>query len=77
MRSTFGGDADAVVASWNPHPGEEPVISCRRGSGTVFLANCNLRCAFCQNHDISQQPSRFKGQSTSDEELAAILEAAR
>ncbi len=65
--------ADAVVASWSPHFGEEPVISCRRGSGTVFLANCNLRCAFCQNHDISQRPAAFSGTSISCEELAAIF----
>jgi putative pyruvate formate lyase activating enzyme len=65
--------ADAVIASWNPHHGEEPVISCRRGSGTVFLANCNLRCAFCQNHDISQRPRTFAGRSITDEELAAIF----
>jgi len=39
---TCATGAEAVVASWNPHHGEEPVISCRRGSGTVFLANCNL-----------------------------------
>ncbi len=45
---------DPVVASWTPHFGEEPVISGNMGSGTVFLANCNLRCVFCQNHDISQ-----------------------
>jgi putative pyruvate formate lyase activating enzyme len=49
------------------------VISCRRGSGTVFLANCNLRCAFCQNHDISQRPRTFAGRSITDEELAAIF----
>jgi putative pyruvate formate lyase activating enzyme len=65
--------ADAVIASWNPHHGEEPVISCRRGSGTVFLANCNLRCAFCQNHDISQRPRAFAGRSITDERLAAIF----
>ena len=64
---------EAVVASWNPHHGEEPVISCRRGSGTVFLANCNLRCAFCQNHDISQRPSSFAGHEISAEALAAIM----
>ena len=64
---------DPVIASWNPHHGEEPVISCRRGSGTVFLANCNLRCAFCQNHDISQRPRTFAGRSITDEELAAIF----
>ena len=65
--------ADAVIASWNPHHGEEPVISCRRGSGTVFLANCNLRCAFCQNHEISQRPRAFVNRSIADEELATIF----
>jgi putative pyruvate formate lyase activating enzyme len=65
--------ADAVIASWNPHHGEEPVISCRRGSGTVFLANCNLRCAFCQNHDISQRPRAYAGRSITEEELATIF----
>ena len=64
---------EAVIASWNPHHGEEPVISCRRGSGTVFLANCNLRCAFCQNHDISQRPRTFAGRSITDQELATIF----
>jgi len=65
--------AAAVVASWGPHLGEEPVISGSRGSGTVFLANCNLRCAFCQNHDISQRPGAFAGGAIGDEELAAIF----
>jgi putative pyruvate formate lyase activating enzyme len=65
--------AAAVVASWCPHHGEEPVISGHRGSGTVFLANCNLSCAFCQNHDISQQPKTFAGKAIADEELAAIF----
>jgi putative pyruvate formate lyase activating enzyme len=64
---------EAAVASWNPHFGEEPVISSRRGSGTVFMANCNLSCVFCQNHDISQRPSDFAGRSTTAEELAAIF----
>lgn len=70
---TCATGAEAVVASWNPHHGEEPVISCRRGSGTVFLANCNLRCAFCQNHDISQRPKDFVGCEISPEGLATIF----
>ncbi|MBU1753068.1 radical SAM protein [bacterium] len=43
-----------VVSSCNTHHGEEPPISGQRGSGTIFLANCNLRCVFCQNYPISQ-----------------------
>jgi putative pyruvate formate lyase activating enzyme len=70
---TCATGAAAVVASYGLHLGEEPVISGRRGSGTVFLANCNLRCAFCQNHDISQRPADFVGHEISDEALAAIF----
>ena len=70
---TCATGAEAVVASWNPHHGEEPVISCRRGSGTVFLANCNLRCAFCQNYDISQRPKNFVGREIAAEALATIF----
>lgn len=43
-----------VVAAVCAHYGEEPVISGSRGSGTIFLANCNMRCVYCQNHQISQ-----------------------
>lgn len=35
------------------HFGEEPCISARRGSGTVFFSGCTLRCCFCQNQPIS------------------------
>jgi putative pyruvate formate lyase activating enzyme len=65
--------AEAVIASWSPHHGEEPVISAHRGSGTVFLANCNLRCAFCQNHDISQRPQDFLDSELPAERLAGIF----
>jgi len=65
--------AAPVVASYGPHHGEEPPISGSRGSGTIFLANCNLRCAFCQNHDISQRPKDFMHGETTVEELAAIM----
>ncbi len=65
--------ATLLVASWGAHFGEEPPISGSRGSGTIFLANCNLRCVFCQNHDISQQPKAFRGREGSVEALAAIM----
>ena len=35
------------------HMWEEPCISGETGSGTVFFSGCNLRCVFCQNHDIA------------------------
>ena len=70
---TCATGAEPLVASWALHFGEEPVISGRRGSGTVFLANCNLRCAFCQNHDISQRPTDFVGTEISPVVLSAIF----
>jgi putative pyruvate formate lyase activating enzyme len=43
-----------VVSSASPHHGEEPPLSGSKGSGTIFFANCNLRCIYCQNYPISQ-----------------------
>ena len=37
------------------HYWEEPVISGSFGSGAVFFSGCTLKCAFCQNYDISQE----------------------
>jgi putative pyruvate formate lyase activating enzyme len=45
----------AVVASYNPHLGEEDCLRGWTGSGTIFFSWCNLRCVFCQNFDISQE----------------------
>ena len=42
-----------VIASVSPHHGEEPPLSGTKGSGTIFFANCNLRCVYCQNYPIS------------------------
>jgi putative pyruvate formate lyase activating enzyme len=43
-----------IVASYGAHHGEEPVLSGTRGSGTIFFGSCNMRCVYCQNHQISQ-----------------------
>jgi len=45
-----------IVSSFCAHHGEEPVLSGNRGSGTIFFGNCNMRCVYCQNHQISQDP---------------------
>ena len=42
------------VAMASVHDFEEPCISKLNGSGTVFFSNCNLKCVFCQNYEISQ-----------------------
>ena len=41
------------VSSYFHHPGEELVYRGTEGSGTIFFTSCNMRCAFCQNGDIS------------------------
>lgn len=56
----------ARVASAFPHFGEEYVLRGWHGSGTIFMAGCNLRCVFCQNGDISQaRPSGVRSRPTS------------
>jgi putative pyruvate formate lyase activating enzyme len=45
--------AQLAVAAWHPHFGEERCLVGTGGSGAIFLAGCNLHCAFCQNHDLS------------------------
>lgn len=52
------------------HMWEEPPISLDTGSGTVFFSNCNFRCVFCQNHEISQEDN---GAFISIEELSNIF----
>ena len=60
----------ALVASYFPHFGEEDCLRGHRGSGTIFFANCNLKCVFCQNYDISQKPA---GKLVRPEELASMM----
>ncbi len=54
------------------HFWEEPCISGKKGSGTVFFSGCNLRCAFCQNYEISAEN---KGVDITDEKLIDIFES--
>ncbi len=60
----------AMVASFGAHFGEEPPITGKRGSGTVFFSGCNMRCVFCQNFEISQG---LEGQEIEKEYLAFIF----
>jgi len=53
-RTTSADRFHARYSSHTLHFGEEPVLVGRGGSGTVFFTHCNLRCAFCQNFQISQ-----------------------
>jgi putative pyruvate formate lyase activating enzyme len=47
----------AHISSYGPHLGEEDPLRGWRGSGTIFFSHCNMRCQYCQNHDISQTES--------------------
>lgn len=55
------------VSEINPHFGEEPVITGKKGSGTIFFSNCTMSCVYCQNFQISQEGL---GKEISIEELA-------
>ncbi len=59
-----------AVSSAIAHHGEEPVLSGTRGSGTIFFGNCNLRCVFCQNYQISQDPETQKNNEIDIHSLA-------
>ncbi len=63
------GAMPAVSASM-VHHGEEPPISGIRGSGTIFFSNCNMRCVYCQNYQISQES---EGEEISIERLAGNM----
>lgn len=58
------------VARAELHLWEEPPISCDKGSGTVFFSHCNLKCVFCQNHEISQE---YNGAEITIERLSNIF----
>lgn len=62
--------ASAMVSSAGPHFGEEPPLVGRRGSGTIFLSNCNLGCVFCQNYEISHGGV---GRESSAQEIAHLM----
>jgi putative pyruvate formate lyase activating enzyme len=56
-----GMDAGLNIAAVCLHKGEEPVISGNTGICNIFFRGCNLRCIYCQNHEISQPVVKIKG----------------
>jgi putative pyruvate formate lyase activating enzyme len=67
----FCGQSDSVRLSWaGIHFGEEPPITGKHGSGTVFFSGCTLKCSFCQNHQISHEGL---GREISIEILAEVV----
>jgi putative pyruvate formate lyase activating enzyme len=65
--------ADPVVSAYTAHFGEEPVLSGTHGAGNIFLGNCNLRCVYCQNFQISQDYAGQRGNTVSVERLAEMM----
>ena len=59
--------SEVKIAKASLHYYEEPCISGKNGSGTVFFTGCNMSCKFCQNYKISQE---LKGNIVSINELA-------
>ncbi len=62
-----------IVSSYTLHFGEEPVLSGTNGAGNIFFGNCNLRCDYCQNFEISQRPLFEKLNEVSVERLSDIM----
>ena len=58
------------IAKYYLHPFEEPCISFKNGSGTIFFSGCNLRCPFCQNYEVSRAK---RGKELTPSELADIF----
>lgn len=60
---------EMVIARYSLHRWEEPIISGKNGSGTIFFSYCNMRCCFCQNYEISEF---HKGRIVTIEEFSDI-----
>ncbi len=65
------GASDKIkIAKYYLHKFEEPVISGKNGSGTIFFCGCPMKCVFCQNYSLSRNE---RGKQISTEELAHIF----
>lgn len=68
-----GAGKDIKIAKVMLHHWEEPVISGdenSKGSGAIFFSNCNLKCVYCQNYEISHSSV---GKIVSPEQLANLF----
>ena len=62
-----------VVSSYTAHFGEEPALVGEHGAGNIFFGNCNLRCVYCQNYQISQTHKEQIKNEVTHERLAEIM----
>ena len=64
-----------IVSSYTAHFGEEPPLTGTHGAGNIFFGNCNLRCVYCQNYQISQtHKEQIKNQVTHERLAEMMLE---
>ena len=66
----YCGVGGVKIAKYYLHPFEEPVISFDKGSGCIFFCGCSLRCAFCQNWELSRVS---RGKDITVKQLADIF----
>ena len=62
-----------IVSSYTAHFGEEPALVGTHGAGNIFFGNCNLRCVYCQNYQISQTHKQQLKNEVTHERLAEIM----
>ena len=62
-----------VVSSYTAHFGEEPALTGTKGAGNIFFGNCNLRCVYCQNYQISQAHKAQIKNEVTHERLAEMM----
>lgn len=62
-----------IVSSFTAHFGEEPGLVGTRGAGNIFFGNCNLRCVYCQNYQISQTHKQQLKNEVTHERLAEMM----
>lgn len=62
-----------IVSSYTAHFGEEPPLVGTFGAGNVFFGNCNLRCVYCQNYQISQTHKQQIKNEVTHERLAEMM----
>jgi putative pyruvate formate lyase activating enzyme len=62
-----------IVSSYTAHFGEEPALTGTHGAGNIFFGNCNLRCVYCQNYQISQTHKEQLRNQVTHERLAEMM----
>jgi putative pyruvate formate lyase activating enzyme len=62
-----------IVSSYTAHFGEEPPLVGTKGAGNIFFGNCNLRCVYCQNYQISQTHKEQLRNEVTNERLAEMM----